>query len=379
MIININPVDVLFFRDSRPFGRGSEHFTKSIFPPSPQTLYGALRTKVLEDLGCDYEQYKNGNFVFSNTDSVNRIGIEKIKEEVGTVSKPGSFTLKGPFLFCKNNTIYLKLPADIKRVSEKFMVLQPFNWSDFNVQTDLELLNKFPHINIDEPIKDEEGFISLKEFTKYLLCEEISEVKNQKDIFNFEMRTGIGVDSEVNITKEGLLYTMGFVRLNKNWSLCAKIENLSALAESGFIKFGGANRICEYSKLSEDPFKFYYAEIDKIKSLIKENKKFKIVLLTPALFDKGWIPGGFEMQKGNVRIKLISATIGRPDNISGWDLAKKKAKPLRRLVPAGSVYYFELLEGGVDELFKEMNFVNFSDENQNFGFGTILVGGIKNV
>lgn len=388
MIINIKPVDVLFFRDSKPFSRGSEHFTKSIFPPSPQTLYGALRTKVLEDLGCNYEKFKNDEFIFNNQELVNKIGsIEKIKDEIGTVDKPGRFILRGPFLLYKNDAIYLRLPADVKCVGEKtskeYKILKPFNWSEFDIQTDFEQLNNYPHIIIDKPINDEEGYISLREFINYLLGEEIKNVKNTNDIFYYEMRVGIGIDSTTNITKKGLLYTMGVVRLQNEWSLCAVIENLSLLPESGFIKFGGANRVCEYSKLPEDPFKYYFAEVEKIKNFIEKNKKFKIVLLTPALFNQGWISdkfdSSFQMQIDAVKIKLISATIGRPDNISGWDLAKNKAKPLRKLVPAGSVYYFELLEGDVDELFEKLNFVNFSDENSNFGFGLTLIGGVKNV
>lgn len=380
MIINIKSIDVLFFRDSKPFGRGSEHFTKSIFPPSSQTLYGALRTKVLEDLCCDYEEFKKGNFVFKNQELVNKIGLEKIKEEIGTVDKIGNFTLKGPFLLYDGD-IFLKLPADVKKVgeenSEKYKILHPFNWSNFNIQTDFEI-NNYPHIITDEPIKDEEGYISLVEFTKYLLCEEIKDIKKSKEIFDYEMRTGIGVNPDTNLTKEGMLYTMGFVRLNKNWSLCAEIENLSILSESGLIKFGGMNRICEYTKLKDNPFKFYFNEIDKIKNLIEKSKIFKIILLTPALFNNGWISDKFEQIDG-IKIKLLSAVIGRPENISGWDLAKNKAKPLRRLVPAGSIYYFELLEGGVGELFEKLNFVNFSDENSNLGFGLTLIGGVKNV
>jgi len=385
VIINIKPVDVLFFRDSKPFGKGSEHFTKSIFPPYPQTLYGALRTKALETLGCDYEQFKNGNFVFRNQDSLNKIDLDNIKKEIGTVEKPGDFILKGPFLLSKNTDIYIKLPADVKNIGDdlvkKYEFMQPFNWSNFGVETDFEL-NNYPHIITKEPLEDAEGYIPLQKFTNYLLGKDIEDgdVKKASDVYDFEIRTGIGIDPQKNTTEEGLLYAMGFVRLHKDFSLCAEIENLSALPNSGIIKLGGANRICEYEELPDNPFHFYKAEKENIKSIVKEAKKFKLVFLTPALFNNGWISDKFnnyELQEGNVRIRLLTGVIGRAENISGWDLARNKPKPFKKLVPAGSVYYFELLQGDVGELFKKFNFVNFSDENPNSGFGLSIIGGIR--
>ena len=43
------PDDVLFFRDGKPSSRGDDHYLRSLFPPYPSTLYGALRTRRLLD------------------------------------------------------------------------------------------------------------------------------------------------------------------------------------------------------------------------------------------------------------------------------------------------------------------------------------------
>ena len=45
------PDDVLFFRDGKPNTRGSDHYLRSLFPPNPSTLYGALRTRRLTGSG----------------------------------------------------------------------------------------------------------------------------------------------------------------------------------------------------------------------------------------------------------------------------------------------------------------------------------------
>jgi CRISPR-associated protein Cmr3 len=381
MIINIKPVDVLFFRDSKPFSRGNEHFALSLFPPFPQTLYGAIRTKALEYLGCDYEEFKKGNLIFKNEDKVKEIGLEKIKNELGNVSSIGTFILKGPLLFHNNESVYIKLPADVKKVGNRYQKLHPFEWK--NVEFDFGI-NNYPHFKTENPAKDVEGYISLRKFIDFYIFNRTTLSKNDiicpGDIYKYERRVGIGVNPETNTTKEGLLYTMLTVRLKDGWSLFAKIENLSALPNSGFIKFGGANRVCEYSAISDnaDPFRFYYGEINNLKNIISQTKTFKLIFLTPALFNKGWLSekfNNFELRINNLKIKLITAAINKPNIVSGWDLANNKPKPIRKIVPAGSVYYMQLLEGSVDELFEKLNFVNFSDENPNLGFGLTLITG----
>ncbi|MCX8082698.1 MAG: type III-B CRISPR module-associated protein Cmr3 [bacterium] len=393
MIINIKPVDVLFFRDSKPFGRGSEHFTKSIFPPFSQTLYGALRTTVLEKLGCDYDTYKTGNVSFSNTAMVEKAGLEKIIKELGTPNQFGDFTLKGPFLLHNGESVFIRVPSDIKKIedSDELCVLAPFDWKRYGISTDLkELECFFPHTIKEKRLKDINGYMSISSFTEYSLGVSIktSDIKSTDEIFNYEMRTGLGINRETNVSEEGLLYTMGFVRLkdcNKDqWSLCAEVKDFSLLSKRGFIKLGGANRVCEYEEISDNPFKYYYDITHEIKKIVQNTKKFKLIFLTPALFKKGWLSerfnDNFELEIYGIKIKLISVCLNKPEVVSGWDLANQKPKHIKKVVPSGSVYYFELSdnsEDAIDKIFDYFLNNNFSDENEKTGFGTVLIGGIN--
>lgn len=388
MILSIRPVDVLFFRDSKPFSRGSEHFSKSIFPPYPQTLYGALRTKALEELGCDFEMFANGKIsedTFSNKELLKEYGIDKIKEEIGTPQQPGKFSLKGPFLLHQERVIYLKLPADVKKktTSNDFIKLTPFNWEDEGIYADCEI-KFYPHFITEDILEDEDAYISLGDFTDFYLLNraQLQRVQTPNEIFTYEKRVGIQLDSQTSTTQEGKLYTISVVRMKDDWSFCVFVENLSILPQTGTIKLGGANRVCEFRHIldNEDPFRFYYQKINDIKNQINQSKKFRLVFLTPAIFKKGWLPekvnNNYELEINNLKLKLITACINKPEYISGWDIAKKRPKPLKKLVPAGSVYYFELVEGDVDELFEIFNLKNFSDENSQLGFGLTIIGGL---
>ncbi|GEM_PF-705799 len=383
MMITITPADVLFFRDSKPFSRGSEHFTRSLFPPLPQTLYGALRTRAMEGLGCDYEAFAQGSLICGNTAHLEKSGgIETQKKELGTVETPGEFTLKGPFLV-KDGSVFLKLPADVKKIEDRSIILNPFSWNKCGIESDNDSIAAYAHGKDPEPLLEAAGYISLATMTEYLKGKAPQEIIPLSAVYTHEMRTGIGITSELNATEEGLLYTIGFIRLCEGWSLGASVEHLSSLPSSGLIKFGGANRACAYEESNHDLFAYQKSSIDKIQKMIAEKKHFKLILATPSEFNNGWISDRFndnlELQLDRVKIKLITAVVGRYENVSGWDMARKKAKPLRRLVPAGSVYYFELLEGEVADLFTQLNGINFTDNNAHLGYGFTLIGGWHNV
>ena len=48
--------------------------------------------------------------------------------------------------------------------------------------------------------------------------------------------------------------------------------------------------------------------------------------------------------------RLVSATLGRREIVSGWDLFNWKPKPAQAAVPAGSVYWFDDFQGDVGKL-----------------------------
>jgi CRISPR-associated protein Cmr3 len=79
----------------------------------------------------------------------------------------------------------------------------------------------------------------------------------------------------------------------------------------------------------------------------------RMVLVSHASFTRGWLPEWLELRQetlGGVMpgvgdVILRAACVGRPVSVSGWDMAARRPKPTRRLVPAGSVYFFEKADG----------------------------------
>lgn len=78
----------------------------------------------------------------------------------------------------------------------------------------------------------------------------------------------------------------------------------------------------------------------------------RLVAVSPVCFEKGWLPDGFVNESGQYRGKvagieviLRAAFVPRPVHVSGWDMAKGEPKPTSRMVPPGSVYFFERADG----------------------------------
>ena len=65
---------------------------------------------------------------------------------------------------------------------------------------------------------------------------------------------------------------------------------------------------------------------------------------------QGWLPSfldkkleGYWEELG-LNVKLITAATSKPKYIGGFDMKKRRPKPMTRMLPAGSVLYFKILD-----------------------------------
>ncbi|WP_028545247.1 type III-B CRISPR module-associated protein Cmr3 [Paenibacillus taiwanensis] len=102
----------------------------------------------------------------------------------------------------------------------------------------------------------------------------------------------------------------------------------------------------------------------------------RMVLATPAYFAKGWLPRWVNTETllteragwlENVSMKLVWACLSDWQPVSGWSYTENKSKALRRMVPAGSVYFFQVMEGEPSDLLKRGWLRSVSDANRRKG------------
>ncbi|MEW5822122.1 MAG: type III-B CRISPR module-associated protein Cmr3 [Cyanobacteriota bacterium] len=371
--IQIDALDTLFFRDSKTFTKGEDTWADTMFPPYPSVIYGALRSAYFAE---NTSKLKDANIEGKD---------ESLKLEINNIC------LK------QGNELYFPLPLDCVQEKttnkkDKVFVLKanPINNNiSSNSPTNQILMKKDDtetekdNCQIENPKQAIVGESALEKYLKGTY-EKAFSIKNQSDYISLEPKIGIARSRHTHTSDDGMLYRVGMNRMAKGFenklSLIIAFEGL-VLLEKGLIKMGGEGKAVKYEDLKDRQPDFTLS--DEAKKKIQENKNFKLYLSTPAIFENGWLPSWINENslKGiipntNTEVQLLTAAIGKPVSIGGWDIKRGCPKTMRKAVPAGSVYYFELIEGNVEDLIK-INSKSISDHNAKQGFGIAYVGAVK--
>jgi CRISPR-associated protein Cmr3 len=117
----------------------------------------------------------------------------------------------------------------------------------------------------------------------------------------------------------------------------------------GPVGLGGRRRMAGVERLGPELFSAPDA-------LPGETPGLRLVLATPAEFQRGWLPDGFSrapegplyvgrLPRLEAEVVLRAALVPRPLDVSAWDTVRRAPRPTRRWVPAGAVYFFQKRDG----------------------------------
>jgi CRISPR-associated protein Cmr3 len=141
----------------------------------------------------------------------------------------------------------------------------------------------------------------------------------------------------------------------------------------GFL--GGERRMARWQKPSQAQWSTCPPEV---RQRIKADGHARIILLTPALFEQGFLPTWLPASVEGVQVTIEAAAVNRYQTVSGWDYENNRPKPTRRLAPAGSVYFIQLDgdEAAIDRFIDAVWMHNISDDEQDRrdGFGLAVLG-----
>jgi CRISPR-associated protein Cmr3 len=193
---------------------------------------------------------------------------------------------------------------------------------------------------------------------------------HSSELWDEEIRTGVGLKSDNRTSEMSMLYTFAFVRLMPGVSIGFELsgEGLKLPADTSLktpadISLGGEGR--GGTLLDGPPM--------PVQSRAPRGR-FSLYLATPAIFDNGCIPDSFDPASNHgslagVACRLIAPVCRGFDLIGGWDLAAGRPRPLRRALPAGTVLLFESTgaEAGTERPFMDPGLLKQ-------GFGLSLVG-----
>lgn len=386
MWIFIEPSDVWLFRDGRPFDAGSDHRANSLFPPAPTTVQGAIRTEILSLYGVDPGDYVRGEC--DQQDLIAQIGAPP-----GTADGDGgTMRLQGPFLARRESggvMPYFPCPADLLQIEKperkQLVKLSPqtsppfaANWPDDGLRP----LSFAADTVGDETPAGIQAWISATALGRYLAgrisernCPAGAESETAQAIedaeefahlhllrpgalFTVEPRLGIGVDGDDKRPEDGLLYQVSTVRPRDDVGLLVQISGIDEAQwpQRGMLRLGGEMRAAQYEVLSQPADWPQRADGGR-----------KLYFATPTCFDGGWRPDSWTPFFGS-EPALTAATVHRHQLVGGWDMARRRPKPMLRYVPAGAVYYFET------PIQSELDTICDDEAAGRIGFGAYFIG-----
>lgn len=391
------PDDVLFFRDGRPSTRGDDHYLRSLFPPHPSTLYGALRTRRLLDAGVSLRELQGRKQELWNELP------EALRQELGEWHGFGTLQIRGPWLVRDEDEVLLPAPADLAVIAAPRRELQPDQEPQNEPKPPLAervvrflagepragghshrgaLLQPFewqagtwaPWKGAGPPRVTPGWYITPAGMAAWAAgaAPDPSELLHSTALWADEPRVGVGLEAERRVGEDGQLYTFGFVRLRPGVSLGFDARGTELTAERRVV-LGGEGRSC------------WLANGPTLPEGTQEDPKalgLRLALATPALSKHGSTLLGFAALNAPGELagrpcRLAGACVAGNTLVGGWDLAKAGPKPLRRAIPAGSVFLV-LLESEKRFSAADLHGITLSDyPDENLagqGFGLVLAG-----
>lgn len=380
--VTITPHDPIIARDGRPFGAGQGIRMRSLEWPYPSVLAGSLRTLLGKLSGTGFD--------------------------AATVEMLKLISIAGP-LASFEDQLYFPSPKDILIRDENgkrdTFALRPMpmrpdeGWNlpaglwpttlPDSVEKEFKPA-KIPAIwSIDKMVEwlaDPTGFsfVAPKDPDKLVVGDGFF------DSLKKEVRVHVKIFPETGASEDRMLFETAGLDLSRKGrssglKLAARIDSVRNFGNvvnrlHELHPFGGERRLAEWKV---DITQNGWACPKKITDALRVSRRIRMVLATPAIFDDGWKPGWLKQgippgAPENVKLGLVSGCLGRWKPISGYSLENAIVGPkeVRRLVPGGSVYFFNVLKGEAKELAEKLWLRPVSDGEQDRrdGFGLALWG-----
>lgn len=379
----ITPRDPIILRDGRPFGQSGVPQSGTLAWPRPGTVAGMARSYIGTLRSPDYFQIDTAAH------------IEEIKRVSVAWFLPAVFS-QGSHALC------FPAPADGVVFPEKEGQIQPDHRLEVKPLTPVSTASGegadlpwpewlYPWVeDRRKPVNNPPSFWHWSQMKSWLIDGTIGRMIQPEELGiglpETEERTHVTIDPGTGSAAESHLFTTMGLRFRTDIRLAARIgmEPADNLPETDMAVLGGDRRPVFLT------WKDRLIDWPEAPPEIGKAVGFRLILTSPGLFSQGWLPGWLkesldtnrfiEIPGTTVKLRLRSACIPRWQPCHGWDMGIGKSgapKPLRKMVPAGAVYFTEV-EPRADKTVAVQTLWNRSlcesEQDIRDGFGRILVG-----
>ena len=363
-------LDTLFFKESRPIESIGGAQLASVFPPPIKTIAGAIRTAIGEALGVNWTEF-----------SANKSPLNAI---IGTQHQLAPLQIGGPYLLRDNYRLY-PMPAAFLHSQQGQTRLTPGIKGSFCDLGFVQLPTKQDaHIAGAKPL--ENAYLTEQGMQQFLSLQPITdkEIIPANHLYVTEERLGIARHNATRMVQDGALYQTRHVRPLAQAQLQIGVTltglNASNLPEKGILKLGAEGRSAAWQRDFAPPL----FNLDRPKTGVKG---LLLMLVTPALFERGWLLDNFAEctltepntliywlgEIAGIKLKLHSAAIGKPYREGGWDMVKHAPKTMQSYAPIGSCYFCTVIDTDIWQAQQQLHGRQVGQETE-WGRGEIVVG-----
>jgi CRISPR-associated protein Cmr3 len=399
--LQLTPRDPIIARDGRPFGVGQGNRMRSLPWPLPSTVAGALRTALVKaNPGLDFTGEMPRQLM-----AVEVAGVLPMRN--GELYLPASIDCAWDE---KSGKVFRLRPVPLEHgagVDFPANGLDPVRLTEEQAQEDFKA-------------KALPAWWPLGKYVEWLTTEksEFSEDWFDSDFLNaapLQTRDHVCLDPETGAAAEGQIFATA--ALNATHLPRFGVENSRPFQErfaeiklsarvtmpepgfghienfTGWHPLGGERRLVHCQQ--QGAAKRLWDCPDAVKPVLESATRVRMILATPAIFEHGWRPGWIDADtltgrpfEGGPELKLAGVTNPRWKAVSGWAYqrvddngqldpnGKRGPKPVRRMALAGSVYFFEKVDGDGGALASNgwLRSICDSPQDRNDGFGLTIWG-----
>lgn len=356
-------VDSFFFREARQMDNIGGTGVNSIFPPSPYTLAGALRSLIGDSHEIDWLAFRQhqDDFITLNNQQI------KLSDFLRTDVFFEQWQLCDVFIQYEGIRLY-PLPLFILHKANTADSTQD-KWHYLEMPEDLIRCDlgtvRLPSLPKEaeagsKPL--ENAWVTEAIFKKILQQEKLAKLEHQKDYFkasdlyDTEERLGIAIDAQRKTVHEGMLYQTQHLRLKEQVKICAITKGLQTVLKPNqhqyMVRLGGEGRLAAVDLASFETQPFVEKPLDPAHAA-----KGLILTLTSAAdlgnqwmlphFQETILPSGQKVWQGiinEVELTIEACVLGKVQREGGWQQKGQNHKtgqprPVKTLIPAGSAYY----------------------------------------
>lgn len=266
-----SPVDTWFFREAKPIEAATGQAARSVFPPTPFTLAGAVRgvLKQLDVVPAELDATCDG------------------------------LQLRGVYLLLDGKRIY-PVPACLLMAQDRPDLVALVPGLGHAVHTDVgDAPLLLPKLNDDKAVGAkpiEGGWLRSEDFLRMLRGAAVSraDVISHDELFTRESRVGIARIPGARVAEEGMLYQVEHLRMRRGLALQVITNRLSDVVQAALgavpmphlVRFGGEGRMASVGVQAVDHSAQPHLPVPPLTSF-RGKQGLRIVFTTPLLYRNG--------------------------------------------------------------------------------------------